>query len=456
MPAFMKIFAGPPGTGKTYSAAREAVRIIIPDVDEANIANEHRRLVEEGRIIWVTFHPSFSYEDFVEGFRPKETETGAISYSIVPGPFLRACQATSPAVSANRFYVGQLLGERNPYEVTHIDADGLVLKATAVRRDDAVADTAYGYVDFWTLRQFELAGLGVDALRIPGTQNDRKKEVARQVGLPTTFFNNSGRHAAVYEYLQQAGMHPEETPVVLVIDEINRADLSRVFGELITLLEFDKRQGASEERQVLLTYSQKPFSVPRELSIIGTMNTADRSLATVDLALRRRFEFILVSPDPTLLPDSFGGLNVQSFVAAMNRRLAYIGGDDNLVGHADYMQSKLEELRIREGFTADRDGHLMAFAQTLRTKTVPFLLDLFRSDWIRVRAVAGQDLFESVESLDDIPEELRDAVGTEAAGLWRAATWWDPKGDWDGDRFLRALAKHRAAVGKAPPTSAPE
>lgn len=446
MPAFMKIFAGPPGTGKTYAAAREAVRILIPDVNDANIADEHRRLVEEGRIIWVTFHPSFSYEDFVEGFRPEETETGAISYSILPGPFLRACQACSTAVSANRFHVGQLLGPRDQYEVTRIESGGLVLKARAVTRGDAVADTAYAYVDFWTLKLFEQAGLGVDALRIPGSQNERKQAVARQVGLPTTFFANSGRHAAVYEYLQQEGMHPEETPIVLVIDEINRADLSRVFGELITLLEFDKRQGAPEERRVTLTYSQKPLTVPRELSIIGTMNTADRSLAAVDLALRRRFEFILVTPDPSLTPTSYGQLNVQSFFRSMNRRLAYIGGGDNLIGHADYMESKLDELRVREGFRRNDNGRLRAVAQTLRTKTIPFLLDLFRSDWNRVRAVVGPDLFESVEPPEDIPEELMDAVGAEAEGLWRAAAWWDPKGEWDRDRFLNALAKHRVAV----------
>lgn len=446
MPAYMKIFAGPPGTGKTYAAAREAVRILVPNIKEDEITKKHEKLVDEGRIIWVTFHPSFSYEDFVEGFRPEETETGAISYSIVPGPFLRACQATSTAVSANRFYVGQLLGPGDRYEVVHVEAGGVVLKTRNVNRQDAVDDTAYGYVDFWSLRRFEQANLDPSALRIPGKKNEMKQEVARQVGLPTTFFANSSRHAAVYEYLQKDGIRPEEKPVVLVIDEINRADLSRVFGELITLLEFDKRQGAGEERRVTLTYSQKPLTVPRELSIIGTMNTADRSLASVDLALRRRFEFILITPDHNLTPSSYGNLNVQSFFRAMNRRLAYIGGGDNMIGHADYMQLKLEELREREGFEGARDGYLRAVAQTLRTKTIPFLIDLFRSDWNRVRAVVGPELFEPVQAPDDIPEELLDVVGTEGEGLWRAAEWWDPKGAWERDKFLDALAKHRAAA----------
>lgn len=476
MPAIMKIFAGPPGTGKTYSAAREAVRVLIPGVAEANIPSEHRRLVEEGRIIWVTFHPSYSYEDFVEGFRPQETPHGNVTYSIVPGPFLTACGTASAAVTAGRFHKGQKLGPKGHYEVIDVDIGGVALKSSASRKDKFNKEDIQ-HVSFWTLRRFEAADITPADLRNAGSKPKKAKglsksgdpdiekdttedpevqeeshegegysarqEVSRRTGIPTTFFTNSSPAAAVYEFLKGDGKS-EPLDVVLVIDEINRADLSRVFGELITLLEFDKRQGAPEERHVTLTYSQRPFIVPPTLSVIGTMNTADRSLSSIDLALRRRFEFILIAPDPDLTPQTYGGVDVRAFFRAMNKRLGFIGGGDNLAGHADYMESKLDGLREREGFDDSDDGRLRAFAQTLRTKTVPFLIDLFRSDWFRVRAVVGKELFEEVDPPDDIPEELLETLNMDVSGLWRAALWWDPNGDWDGKKFLNALSIYLA------------
>jgi 5-methylcytosine-specific restriction enzyme B len=437
--AVMKVYAGPPGTGKTWKAARAAVEILRPGTAAEDVQRVHEELVEEGRIVWVTFHPSYSYEDFVEGFRPEETPTGNVVYSIVPGPFLQACRTASAAVSANRFSVGQPLGPKDRYRVTHVEAGGLVLATVANKRDDAVAgeedEPAQGFVDFWTLKKFADLNIPVADLRLPGTQNQRKQQVARLVGLPTTFFNNSSRHAAVYEALQSEGTVIQPTDVVLVIDEINRADLSRVFGELITLLEFDKRQGASEQRQVRLTYSGKPLSVPATLSVIGTMNTADKSLSTVDLALRRRFEFVLVQPDPSLTPNDYGGLDVRAMFTSMNRRLMALNGSENLVGHADYMAAKLEEVRQREGYAADDDGRLAAVAHILRNKTVPFLVDLFRGDQALVRFVAGADLFDE-DMLEDLSEELQALGRRDSDPVVQPADWWDRRHTvWDAPRF---------------------
>ena len=435
----MKVFAGPPGTGKTWSAAREAVALLRPGTSVADVQRVHEELVSEGRIVWVTFHPSYSYEDFVEGFRPEETPTGNVVYSIVPGPFLQACRTASAAVSANRFSVGQLLGPGGRYRVTHVEAGGLVLTSVANRRGDAVAgegdEPAQGFVDFWTLKKFADHNLPVSDLRLPGPQNARRQEVSRLTGVPTTFFPNSSRHAAVYEALQTGGDVIKPTDVVLVIDEINRADLSRVFGELITLLEFDKRQGAPEERRVTLTYSGKPLTVPSTLSVIGTMNTADKSLSTVDLALRRRFEFILVYPDPLLTPSNYGGVDIQAMFNAMNRRLMALNGNENLIGHADYMATKLEELRAREGYAHDDGGRRAATAHTLRNKTVPFLVDLFRGDYDLVRFVAGADLFDE-DALVDLSEALEALGRIDTNPIITPSFWWDPKHPtWNHSRF---------------------
>lgn len=434
MPAVMKIFAGPPGTGKTYRVAREAVRILRPDVRDSDVQRVHRELVEQGLICWVTFHPSYSYEDFVEGFRPEESEDGNITYSVLPGPFLRACRTASAPVGPSRFHVGERLGR---YTVENVEPGGVVLSST-VSRADAITESGRGFVDFWTLRLFRDNNLDVADMRISGANNARKQEVARITRLPTTFFANSSRHAAVYEHLQS---DPAPTPVVLVIDEINRADLSRVFGELITLLEFDKREGGSDEKSVVLAYSGTPLTVPANLSILGTMNTADKSLSTVDLALRRRFEFIFVPPDATLVPEHYGLAPVRALFMALNRRISSLNGSENLIGHADFIQGKLDELREREGYAASDEGRLKAVAHVIRMKTVPFLVDLFRGDWSSVRFVAGEHLLVE-EDISNLHAELEAMGITEPPSNWRMADWWDPRGSevWDAARFQEALS----------------
>jgi 5-methylcytosine-specific restriction protein B len=320
-----------------------------------------------------------------------------------------------------------------------VEAGGLVLASIANLRDDAVAgeedEPAQGFVDFWTLKRFADLKLPVSDLRLTGKQNERKQVVSRIVGVPTTFFNNSSRHAAVYEALQASGEVIQATEVVLVIDEINRADLSRVFGELITLLEFDKRQGATEERRVTLTYSAKPLSVPATLSVIGTMNTADKSLSTVDLALRRRFEFVLVPPEPELTPVEYGGFNVRSLFTSMNRRLMALNGAENLIGHSDFMEAKMEELREREDYDDTPAGRLSALAHTLRRKTLPFLTDLFRGDQSLVRFVIGSDLFEE-DTLNDLADALQALGRLDAEPIIRPSVWWDPlHPTWNASRF---------------------
>ena len=458
--ALNTILYGPPGTGKTFATARRCVEICegpLDNLQDDEIRRRYNRLVENRRVEFITFHQSYSYEEFVEGLRPEVNETpkSSAGFRLVPAPGILKQIADRARFSlAGRQIFKMSLGpsrEDKKYEKIFKQSmeSGYACLGHGGNVDwsDPKFDSNYEIGRYWEEEKLE-QGMGKDFLqkfRNAAKEGDilivpAKPNKFRAIGEITGSYEYSPdgeyhhRRAVRWHWSDESGrssteIHSKPThlahshairlleqklvireklldyicgPYVLIIDEINRANISKVMGELITLLEEDKREGAENEVVVRLPYSREPFTLPANLHILGTMNTADRSIALIDTALRRRFQFEELAPDPDQLKEDVDGIKLRDVLRAINNRLEYLIDRDHLIGHAWLMQAETK---------ADVDS-------IMRHKIIPLIAEYFYDDWRKVNAVLGDtDDFIQREKLRR-PPGLEEAEADEDRYRW--------------------------------------
>ncbi|EKO3382281.1 AAA family ATPase [Vibrio fluvialis] len=201
---------------------------------------------------------------------------------------------------------------------------------------------------------------------------------------------------------KQENVNSKKENYVLVIDEINRGNISKIFGELITLIEPSKRKGASEALELVLPNSGKSFSVPDNLFLIGTMNTADRSLAMMDTALRRRFDFVEMMPKPEVFAETskVKGIDLESLLRALDQRIEILYDREHTLGHAFFMPVK--EL-VDDG---DEEQAFSALVSAFQNKIIPLLEEYFFEDWSKIRLVLADNQKKS-QDLQFVSEQVQ-------------------------------------------------
>ncbi len=355
------ILYGPPGTGKTFNSIDKAVEIAAFDryIDGDHTANKlvFDELRKSGQIEFVTFHQNYSYEDFVVGISPDIT-SGTLRFDKREGIFkLLSERAKQNWVNANNkmpdiidfnYVFNSVFSKLIEEEVSEVEikmkSKNYSFKITAIEVDE-------GRIKF--------------TKKSGGTSHDLLMKNVKAIYEGTLDYGLEGLGVYYYplvEYLKERAekLNPKITEskllknFVLVIDEINRANISKVFGELITLLEEDKRLGADNELKITLPNGDKDFGVPPNLYLIGTMNTADKSIALIDIALRRRFEFIGYYPMYSGYdPEAIKILQVINNNIYERKKTA-----DYLIGHAYFMKSQ-------------------GIETILRNKVIPLLMEYF-------------------------------------------------------------------------------
>ena len=375
-----QILFGAPGTGKTYHTKKMAVEIINGKKARTReeINKEYEELIEAGQIVFTTFHQSLSYEDFIEGIKP-ETIDGNVTYEVKDGIFKSICKnAFSKEITSDNF---EVVYQKLLDEIDNSVDNKLVLETLVHAKEFTIYKNSKNNIRFHS--NTEKANEAVI-----------KKEVLEhylKTGevLDWAPYTKSVANYIIekYNYIQNEAIEPKKH--VLIIDEINRGNVSAIFGELITLLEEDKRKGNPEHIEVKLPYSGKDFSVPNNVYIIGTMNTADRSVEALDTALRRRFSFVEMQSKPDIL-SKVGEVDLRKLLKTINKRIELLIDKDHQIGHSYFIGIQgIEDLK-----------------RTFKDKIIPLLEEYFYGDFGKIGLVLGGAFIKLAENQVAFPENF--------------------------------------------------
>lgn len=459
-----QILYGPPGTGKTYNTIDKALEILyayelidfIPqERDEKK--KKFDEFVKQGQIGFVTFHQSYGYEDFVEGIRPRlsgESDESQISekmeYEIKDGIFKSMCKEASKNYEKSLKNISEVKQE--------IELDDLLEQYATYIEDELKEGKEPKFESKEWTSKMKIQGVhrlqnGDFSSIMIGTNKDsgvmqrltqkvinrdyekfKSGEIKDWNDIKPSYESKSHRHGnagyyfTLYESIAEfekehykpstiptleSTLDNRLKPYILIIDEINRGNISKILGELITLLEPSKRKGESEALEVKLPYSQEPFSVPNNLYIIGTMNTADRSIALLDTALRRRFEFIEMMPNSSRLSTDCDGVDLQRLLESINNRIEFLLDRERTIGHAFLIDVK----------------NLSDLKAVFKNKILPLLQEYFYDDYAKINAVLNDNGMLESKTISNMKVSLSDEFVDNEKKIWKItdSSNWDIK-----------------------------
>jgi len=430
------ILYGPPGTGKTYRSVIKAVSI-VEDVPETQIKNESytdvldrfNKYKKDGRIGFVTFHQSYGYEDFIEGIKPC-FDSDELLYRIEPGVFKAFCNKANKIIGSSASVISPTAnvwkvslystGEndirkdclKNGYIRIGYDTNGKDVTPEFYENKEPGFQVLDRFINKMKKGDIVLSCYSettVDAIGViegDADFNSEFKEYKRfrkvkwikkyskgkeldivDLNHGKTFSNPAVHHVDISldDIINAIGMNEDEINdgkkknYCFVIDEINRGNISKIFGELITLIEPSKREDSEEPMSCILPYSKEEFSVPNNIYLLGTMNTADRSLVQLDAALRRRFEFEEMMPDYSLLETiKVGNIEINKMLKAINDRITVLLDREHQIGHSYFLPLK-------------NNPCIDALKIIFRNKVIPLLQEYFYDDYTLIKKVLNDD-----------------------------------------------------------------